>query len=81
MKKLLGKKFKVVDPQNPDCGRVFTIVHVDNQIDYVFYVDQHGKDYQGESHNVAYRIQHGIWQEVKQPKVTFRKVTLTEVKI
>jgi hypothetical protein len=59
MKKLLGKKFKVVDPQNPDCGKVFTIEYIDSG--YVFYVDQHGENYQGAKHHIIYRIENGIW--------------------
>jgi hypothetical protein len=57
--RLLGKKFKVVDPQNPDYGRVFEVVH--SEYGYVFYVDQDGNDYSGKVHHVVYRIENGIW--------------------
>jgi hypothetical protein len=59
MKRLLGKKFKVVDPSNPDHGKVFTIQHA--EVGYVFYTDQLGNDYQGKYHHIQYRIENGIW--------------------
>jgi hypothetical protein len=80
--RLLGKKFKVVDPQNVSYGSVFTIELVDKETGYVFYRDQNGELYSTDDKNkIVYRVTSGMWQEVKQPKVTFRNVTLIEVKI
>jgi hypothetical protein len=63
--RLLGKSFKVLSSDNPDFGKVFTIVENDARSGYVFYQDQHGEDYSGKIHHIKYRIENGIWLEVK----------------
>jgi hypothetical protein len=63
--RLVGKVFKPLGRDNPDFGKIFTIVHNDARSGYVFYVDQDGEDYSGKIHHVKYRIENGIWKEVK----------------
>jgi hypothetical protein len=61
IKSFIGRRFTPTSPQNPDFGKIFTLVDVMDGS--VLYIDQDSNHQTGDEAIILHRIAKGIWIE------------------